>query len=333
MQLPEERVGSYLRALRAGLEALAPHGDYVPLEEQLTLLEALDPACSGSLLSPAEIDPGSGLPALTWLERARAEQVQATRRGTIGDRDDEEIERAYALDPSLGARLKARRRLHRLLRERPLLPSSRLAAVLKRVQLPASSSRVADREPVVEISYDHLAHGRAWERVKLEVAAPQPLDAGGAVRVRGRREGVELHQGLRHLLARHALTPLVALHAQVQEVLGGSVLRLVRSRIGPFWFPGISLPEGVPPDLSKGLVVQISSEVVGRDVRQSRHLDPWLQPPPGELVPRGCRIFRERRFCASPALLEPIEDWGQARGVPVQAVPLNPRPRVRRRSL
>ncbi len=323
MLLPAPRVGPYLRAFRAGLEAMAPHGDYVPLDEQIALLEALDPACSGALLQPAELDPRSGLPALTWLERARAEQEHARAGDERSDPDDDEIERAHRLDRALGARLEARRSLHRHLRVNQLLPASRLSAVLKRL----------DSTPLVEIAYDHLTAGSAWERVRIEVRDPSSVNDGGAMKVQGRHRAIEVHPGLRHLLARHAPTPLVALHAQLQEVLGGMVTRLARSRVGPFWFPGIPLPPQAPPALARGLVLQLSSEVVGREVRHSRHLDPWIPPPDGELVPRGCRIYRERRFCASPGLIPVLEAWGQAQGVGVLASPLQPRPSPRRRSL
>ena len=81
MELPSERVGPYLRALLAGLEALAPNEDFVPLEEAAAHLRALDPANGGALLLPAEVDDGSGLPSFGWLERARAEQVVAGSGG------------------------------------------------------------------------------------------------------------------------------------------------------------------------------------------------------------------------------------------------------------
>lgn len=320
MLLPEPRVGPYLRAFRAGLEALAPHDDYVPLDEQLTMLLALDPECSGPLLLPAEIDSRAGLPALLWMERARAEQDQAR---ASEDSSDLDLERAYTLDHALGVRMEARLRLHRLLRLQKLLPSSRLQAVLKR----------SEGTPLVELSYDHLAVGSAWERLRFDVEAPLPFGDGGALELQPDGRTVGVHPGLRHLLARHAPTTLVALHHQLQESLGGRVTRLARSRVGPFWFPGISLPEQVPPALARGLVLHLSSELVGEQVGSSRHLDPWVPPPPGELVPRGCRIYRERRFCASPALLGVLERWGQQQRVPVLAQPLTPRPVVRRRSL
>lgn len=323
MQIPPERAGPYLRALRAGLEALAPHGDYVPLSELLTAIGALDPACSGPLLLPASICDEAGLPALTWLSRARAEADQARSGSDASDPQDDDIERAYTLDSALGARLEARRRLHRMLRRGHLPPASRLQAVLKRF----------DSVPHYEILYDHTAPDGCWQRVRVEVAGPRPWDDGGALDASRRHGPVKVHPGLRHLLARHAPTPLVALHAQLGDVLGGRLLRLARSAVGPFWFPGVRLPAAAPTRLAAGLTLQVSSEVVGEQVRFSKHLDPWHAPPVGELVPRGSRIYRERRFCASPALLSILEDWGQRRGVPVLAMPLSPRPAVRRRSL
>ncbi len=320
MILPPERIGPYLRALRAGLEALAPHGDYVPLAEALAHLEALDPAMSGSLLLPAEINPDAGLPVLAWLERARGELALARAGCDSGDPSVDEVERALALDEALGERLGARRRLHRFLRRHDLLPGSRLRAVLKRL----------DAKPCFEVVYDHAAARGGWERLRLEIEGPRPWKEGGALQAGARHQQVEVHEGLRHLLARHASTSLMALHHQLVGALGGSVVRLARSQIGPFWFPGIALPAGVPPSLSDGLVLQLSSEVVGRDVRLNRHLDPWRPPPPGELVPRGSRVYRERRFCASPSLLGALVAWGRGGGIDVLAVPLVPRPAHRR---
>lgn len=311
MQLADARVGPYLHALLCGLETLAPHGDYVPLVETTALLEALTPARSGGLLYPAELDLRSGLPALTWLERARAEH-RAAQEDAQAERSDDEIERAYALDAALGARLDERRRLHRFLRGVCLLPASRLLAVQER----------AGAHPQLGVYYDHIDTDGCWERIRLSVAWQGALPEG-TVSVQDRR--VHVHDGLRHLLARHAPTPLVALHHQLGIALGGEVLRLARSRIGPFWFPGSPLPAEVPEALADGLTLHVASEVVGREVGRSRHLDPWRAPPEGELVPRGCQVYRERRFCASPTLLAPLEAWGRSRGVPVLSCPLNPR--------
>jgi hypothetical protein len=187
--------------------------------------------------------------------------------------------------------------------------------------------------PHYTISFDHTAPDGCWQRVRGEVAGPRAWTDGGALDASQRRGPIKVHPGLRHLLARHAPTPLVALHAQLQEVLGGRLLRLARSTVGPFWFPGVKLPDGSPEPLAAGLTLQISSEVVGEQVGESKHLDPWLDPPEGELVPRGSRVYRERRFCASPALLPVLEAWGQRRGVAVLSQPLIPRPALRRRSL
>ncbi|MFH1465734.1 MAG: hypothetical protein ABIO70_15210 [Pseudomonadota bacterium] len=320
MRLPPERLGPYLRALRAGLISLAPNADFPPLEPLLALLEALDPACSGDLLAPAELDERSGLPSLPWLERARAEAGATT---TAEEPDDRRIARAMALDPALGARMEARRRLHALFQRQPPLPVAHLDVVLERL----------DTEARFVVSYDHMPANGGWARVRAELAGTRAWAAAGAIAASDPRGALQIHPGLRHLLARHAATPLTALHAQLTEVLAASVLRLSRGSLGPFWFPGLPLPPEVPPELGGGLVLHQSSEVVGVDIRASRHLDPWCAPPEGELVPRGSQVVRERRLCASPGLLPSLERWGQARGVPVVVLPLVPRVEAARRSL
>ncbi len=98
MILPGERVGPYVRALRAALEALAPNEDHVSLSAALDHLYALDPVCGGGLLEPAEISALTGMPAYSWLERARSEALLAARGSDASDHSDADIERARSLD-------------------------------------------------------------------------------------------------------------------------------------------------------------------------------------------------------------------------------------------
>ena len=77
MELTTARAGPYLRALRAALQALAPHDDFIPLVEMDEHLAALDPTLSGDVLEPFEVEELSGLPSFSWLERATAEQALA----------------------------------------------------------------------------------------------------------------------------------------------------------------------------------------------------------------------------------------------------------------
>ena len=73
MKLAPERAGPYARALRVALEALAPNEDHVPLAAASRHLRALDPAVSGTLLTPAEVVDATGMPAYPWMERVEAE--------------------------------------------------------------------------------------------------------------------------------------------------------------------------------------------------------------------------------------------------------------------
>jgi hypothetical protein len=314
LHLPAARAGPYLRALAAGLHALAPHDAFVPLGEALHHLQALDPALSGDVLAPGEVDPRSGMPAWTWLERARAEAGLALAPGAAeGEPDPQDLARAAALDPALGARLAARAALHRFLRGGPLLPMTRLSAALRR------EGRTAD----VLLTYDRVAPDGRWLRLRVDLAMPPARLRDGTFT---RREGARLDAapGVQHLLTRHATTPLLALQASVEAALEGPVVGLTRGAVGPFWFPGLALPADAPAAARGALVLHLTLEQLSAQAHAAGHRDPWTPPPAGERPPPGMAIFRERRLAASPAAVDPLRAWSVAAGAEIIVTPLRP---------
>jgi len=313
VRLPPERIGPYLRALQGGLHALAPSDAWVPLGEALAHLEALDPALSEEVLAPAELEDGTGMPAWAWLERARAEQALACEGGPDSDPSEDEIARASGLDPALGRRLQARAALHRFLRGEALLPLTRLQASLRRL---GSSADVL-------LVYDRIAPDGRWLRLSIDLSLP-PASLAGTFR---RRDATRLDAdpGVQHLLTRHGTTPLLALQQSVGRALGGPVTRLSRGTLGPFWFPGPALPAQAPPCVHQALVLHAALEMVASDIPADVHRDPWLAAP-AELAPPGQHVFRERRFAASPGVVEALRAWSEERGAPAIVVPLCPRP-------
>jgi hypothetical protein len=311
MELPRERIGPYTRALRAGVDALAPNDDHVPLPRTVAHLEALDPELSGDLLLPAEVDDRSGLPAFVWMERALAEQAVA--RGGDPLPDDGELGRAAALDPALAARMRARAALHTHLRAHELLSPSRLVVQALRL----------DREEAYRASYDCLSPTGVWVRIRTDLHGPHGWASGLlAVRDDG---SVFADPGLRHLFARHAATPLLAMTSQLGAGTGARVARLSRGALGPFWFPGFPLPDGVPAALGRGLALHLTAEVVGDDVHTSAHRDPLIPPDPDERPPAGVGIYRERRLAVSAGLIGAARAWAADRGCDVPVVRLEPR--------
>jgi len=307
--LPSERVGPYLRALEASLEALAPNDDYVPLSEAVAHVRALAPGVGGELLAPAEISARTGMPAYAWLERAQAEQVLARRSRDSDDPTDDELARAASLDADLGARLRDRRDLHRHLRRHDLLPALRTTGAVRRLD-----------PHDVALCYDRMAPDGRWVRIR------------GEVRVRERRAGplrigsegrLHLDERLQHFLTRHFTDRLDALHAQLAEVCEGEVRRLSRAWLGPFWFPGVQLPDDVPAALGTGLLLHASAEVMSTDIEASRHLDPWRPPPPDEQVPEGLQVFRERRFAATGRVVAVARAWAEGKGFRNVVVPVH----------
>ena len=304
MELGPERAGLYLRALLAALEALAPHGDFVPLSEATSLLRALDPGLSADVLLPARAEPSSGMPDFAWISRVVAEQHLAAQGSDDQDLDDASIERALRLDPGLGQRMQARRRLHRFLRRNPILPSSRLIAALHR------------RKPTIDatLTWDRFAADGRWRRVRCTLRWPSRHFLGP---IELDEEGIRVPEGVVHLFARHADVPILGLREQLSAGLGGRVMRLSRGTIGPFWFPGIDLPPGVPEALGGGLLLHLATEILAEDVQESRHMDPLL-PDERDEVGEGVGLFRQRRFAASAAVLGPLQDWGSALGQELQ---------------
>lgn len=313
LPLEDSRVGPYLRALQAGLYALAPNEDFVPLRESIAHLKALDPQLSGSLLAPAALDMRSGLPSFPWMERALAEKSLTEGTGGYSNISDEEIAQAARLDADLGRRMGHRRLLHRHLFENELLPLSRLNVVLKRL---GSNTDFA-------IAFDRMTPAGSWMRIRAELSGKAGWERSGPLS-RAKNGRAVADPGLQHLLSRHLITPLLLLRTQLAEATGGVVRRLSRSFVGPFWFPGLPLPEDVPEPLRQGLLLHLSTEAIAADIRRSVHRDPWRRVTPGEAAPEGYGLYRERRFAASPALIRPVKDWASAQGMDIVATPLLP---------
>lgn len=286
----------------------------MPLAAALAHLRALDPALSGEVLAPGRLDRHSGLPGFSWLERARAEQVVALATPEADETPDDVLSRAARVEPALATRLRDRRRLHRFLRRNRLLDASHVDTRLKRV-----TSGCWD----LAIAYDRLLPQAGWMRITAEVSAqPRMVQDLFTVSEDGT---VDTNDGVQHLLARQCVLPLTVLHAALSDSLEVQVNRLSRTFVGPFWFSGVELPPTAPAWARQGLTLHLSQELMGRDVRESHHRDPWLSPPAQERCPSGFGLFRERRFAASPALVAPVAHWSARRGAPSVVVGLRPR--------
>ena len=305
--LPAPRVTGYLRALDAALDALGPNADFVPFQQARDTVALLDPTLCADLLDPAEADPRSGMPSWAWLSRATG-LVRAQRDGRAPSADD--VARARTLDPTLADRLDARRRVHAFSAEREFLPGSRLRGAVRR--------RGATTDFL--LTFDRITPDALWLRVRIDLTGPAGWESRGPITLE-ESGAVTLDDGLNHLLGRHLLTPITALRHQLQDGTGALVSRIARCTLGPFWFPGVRLPTAVPDRFGRGLVLHATSEVLGQQVRHSRHADP-LGGPPSEPVPDGYGVFRDRRFAASRALAEDLDQWCRSRGAPTVVHPI-----------
>jgi len=319
MELPYERVGPYVRALQASLNALAPNDDHVPLSAALAHLEALDPVTSGRLLIPAEYSIKSGMPSFAWMERAIAEAKLARQSTDAEDPSDAKLKSVAELDQGLATRMRDRRQLHQHLRRARLLPTTRLTAAVRRLGKSTDFS----------VRYDRMVPDSRWLRIRFEVRVPSQRRSAGPL-VADAQGRLKVGDSLQHFITRHFADPLVALHKQLEEATDAQVFRLSRSLVGPFWFPGVQIPTDVPPSLGKGLMLHVSSEVVAEDVHMDRHLDPWIEPPKDERPPDGLNVYRERRFAANPAVLPEAQKWAERLGFRNIVVPIA---RNRRRDL
>jgi len=298
-------VGGYLGALRAGLRALAPNADFVPLAEAQATLDLLDPAISGDLAAPVEID-GSGMPALSWLLRARGALAAAEPVPQA------ELDRARRLDPAIATRMEARDRLAAL-QGQGCLPTSRLRGAVRR--------RGATTDFL--LTFDRMTPEATWVRTRVDLTGPAGWEEAGPIQLN--RDGtVRLHEGLSHLLGRHLNTPIGALCLQLQDGTGALVSRLSRGVVGPFWFPGQELGAGVPAELGRGLTLHGAREILGREVLRSAENDPLyaLRGERPEILPPDLGLVRERRFAASPALAAPLRRWAQGLGCAITVAKL-----------
>jgi hypothetical protein len=283
----------------------------VPLDQIEAMLQALDPALSGTILAPAEAQEATNMPGFSWMSRARSEQVLA-REGR--DSAPERLDQVRLLNANLADRLEARSRLHAHLRRCTLLPTTRLSVSLAQ----------ANPVPVFDLTYDRIAPDGRWSRINARVLGQQGASRYGPLTVDG-RTGVRVAPGLLHLLTRHFATPLMALREQIQVTCEVQMQRLSRTWIGPYWTPGCTLPPQAPAGVERGLVVHMTAETVAVDVRRSAHRDPWFPAPIGESAPGGQGIFRERRFAATDNVIELLKRWARDQGFEVPVVPLSPR--------
>lgn len=327
-ELGPERTGPYVRALSAALAALAPSEEHVPLSKALDHLAALDPANGGGLLDPAEITP-NGMPGFAWLERARSE-AELARGHTRPEPTDAELARADALDPALARRMRDRRELHRRLRTAELLPATHLAGAVRWIgpigqPTTTATTSTFDRAPpppgtlesTIGLAYDRLAPDGRWVRLRIELVARGT--AGGAMWV-DRSGRLQVDDSVRHLFTRHFGSTLGALRVQLEEVIDGTVLRLSRGLIGPFWFPGVAIPRGLPPGIGEGLLLHASTEIIDARMPESRHLDPLV---PAEPDPGGWPVFRDRRFAASGRAYDAVRAWGELAGMRLHVAPIS----------
>jgi hypothetical protein len=289
--LAEERAGPYLRALGAALHAAAPDKDWPSLRAAALHLHLLDPACSGQLFLPAEVDAASGLPSHGWLERAGAER----RAGADPDHLAGLVERARRVDPVLAERLSWRRTVALTERGVPVLP-----ALEQGVELVRRGAR-----PAARLRLDRRLPGIGWVRLRVDLR-------GRAAGLRGlrieRRTGqLSMEPGLGELLLRHALSPLVLLGQVLAEACGAEVDRLSRATIGPFWFPGGSLPAGLPPAVAQTLTLHLSRTVLSRERAGLHAADPLLPVPPPP--PAGLGLVQERHLVVHRAGRAAVAAW------------------------
>lgn len=301
MRLERARVGPYVRALASALNAGAPNSAYPPLLEGLSLLRALDPALSGPILLPAEVDERTGMPTWAWVERVRAELE-------TGEAPDlRQIEQAQRLDPALAERMQGRRALIDHLHLHPSLSLRRVRARLQRRGPPHQ----------VRIWSDRISPDGRWVRTAVVIRGAAAHLGCAEVLSSG---AVRLDPGVEHLLARHAFSPLVALYAQISEVTIGDVVELSRGVVGPLWFPGIQLPSGLPPELGRGLLLHLPSETLSPEIRADADHDPL-----GEdrlRSPSGYGWARHRRFVASGRAHPAVQGWLEEIGALCEVIAL-----------
>lgn len=317
LSIPPQRVGPYLRALRAGLHALALDADFSPLPTLDAHLAALDPAVSGPLLAPASVDPHTGLPDATWMARAVAERAALIERPPPSP---ERVARIAAHDPELAARLEGRIGLARHLRHHELLP-----------ELSVSARVVRRAGPVLErvrAVVDRRLPGAGLVRLRVDVG---PTGAPGEVVARVQPDGTAVLQpGVAELLVRHIRTPLLLLNAVLQDVLEAPVLRVSVGFVGPFWFPGGPTDARAPAWAEGALVLHAVRGVVGDTVRTSGCADPFYdvgaqssQAGPSPEAAPG--TWRDRMLAVSPPVLDAARAWVAERGGSGGVVAIQPR--------
>lgn len=287
--LEERRVVPWLRALSAAVRAIAPHDDFVPMGAAIAHLDALSPALSADLLSPAEVDPDSGMPSLAWMTRATAEQ-------TLGRRAESVSETVRRLDPALAARMDARSRLATHLSSYTLLPVLRLTGRVRRLDQLTSAFLV----------FDHIDPAGRWVRTRVELRAPAGTRDLGLVQVDDAAR-IVVQPGLHDVFSRHILTSLPSLHVALQGLTASTVSRVSRASLGPFWYPQGPQVTVMPQAVRKTLILHALHEVMGEELTRSVDNDPLASTPAPPTS--GLHRTRLRRLAVFRSGVGAVRDW------------------------
>ncbi|HCH62035.1 MAG TPA: hypothetical protein DFR83_04465, partial [Deltaproteobacteria bacterium] len=297
---------------RAGLQVLAPGRDHPALGPLDAHLHALDPVLSETLFLPAYVDPQTGLPALSWMDRVRAEQLASQQTRLV---DLHRIDAIRNADPVLARRLAGRRQVVAWLEGRIISQEFGVVAELVRR---GEGRRAAGHR--VRITLDRRIPRAGWTRLRVDVDARSDRASDIFQRIEG--ASVVLQEGFVALLSRHVVSPLPGVHSILNGLGALSVHRLSRGTIGPFWFPGGPLPEDVPEWAKGSLVLHLGLEVIGREVRTRTHHDPFTRSlqAPNESI----GTYRGRRLAVSPHSVEAVEAWCRSATGVAEVVPLVP---------
>jgi len=246
------------------------------------------------------------------MDRVRAER-DASRQ--VRPTDPRRVAAIAHTDPVLAERLTGRIRLLEILGDRPLVPE---LAVTAHVVRRGEGRRNAAKQ--VRVVLDRRIPGVGWTRIRLDVdtSADDVPDVFGS----GSEHSVMVKPGFAELLSRHAISPLGGLLAVLMDVVGLRIHALSRGVIGPFWFPGGPVLNGMPAWADGALVLHSTIEVMGEGVRTMSNHDP-LEHARVDRQAEGGR-FRGRRMAVSPHRVEAARAWAAARVGVADVVPLTP---------
>ena len=322
--LAEPLASQYLDLLGRAVRAARLSKQFPDRRAYLATLRALSGESHGGLYDSIYMDARSGLPNMASMTRVVADQSVA--RDALPRMKTQAVLEARREDAEIFERLARKRPYYEGLAAASLAPVDEHRVLLRRHE--PELSRASFR---VELT--KLAANGCYLHVAIELPQTGGLWADRLIDLDARGEVARGTEALRGMVYRFASFDSEALFLRLHDLPGVTVERVARGIIGPVLFAlpgGVGVVEPEAGAMSRifsawesqadgqqhAVLASFASDVAAIDVREEKSNDPLSPLMSASILPAeraryaaarerfGFRVYKDRKFAASPGLVE-----------------------------